>query len=426
MATREKPQPLSARRAARRGPHILIAGGGAAGLSLALALRHGLGDRAAITIAGAAPASGGAPDHRGWAITAGSRRLLSVIGAWEGMAADAAPVTRISVTDSRTRDVVRPVFLDFDAPRETGDPFAHIVPAGTVIRALDNAARAAGITFRAVPVKDVTAGPGRAEAHLSDGAALACDLVVAADGARSPLRDSAGIGFVRWDYPQSGIVATLAHERPHEGRAIEHFLPSGPFAMLPLTDDAAGRHRSSIVWTERRENVPALLRLPADMLMGEIESRFGLELGEITLLDAPRAFPLAFGVARSFIGPRLALVGDAAHQVHPIAGQGLNLGLKDVAALAECIVDAARLGLDIGSASTLAGYERARRADTVALGFGMDALNRLFSNDSLPLRLVRDLGLGLVDRSPALKRAFMAQAAGEWGDPPRLLRGQAL
>ncbi|MGL4729542.1 MAG: FAD-dependent monooxygenase, partial [Bosea sp. (in: a-proteobacteria)] len=224
----------------------------------------------------------------------------------------------------------------------------------------------------------------------------------------------------------SGIVASLTHERPHQGRAIEHFLPSGPFAMLPLTDDAQGRHRSSIVWTERSEDVPVLLRQPPDRLLANIESRFGLELGEIAIADAPRAFPLAFGMARSFVGQRLALLGDAAHQVHPIAGQGFNLGLKDVAALAEIIVDAARLGLDIGSATTLEAYERARRADTVAMAFGMDALNRLFSNDTLPLRLARDLGLGIVDRSPSLKRGFMRQAAGELGEQPRLLRGVAL
>ena len=203
-------------------------------------------------------------------------------------------------------------------------------------------------------------------------------------------------------------------------------MPSGPFAMLPLTDDAMGRHRSSIVWSERRENIDALMRLPPDMFLAEIEARFGLEFGEIALEDRPRPFPLSFGMARRFIGPRLALLGDAAHQVHPIAGQGFNLGLKDVAALAETIVDAARLGLDVGSATVLGDYERARRADTVAMGFGMDALNRLFSNDVLPLRLARDLGLGLVDRIPALKHAFLKQAAGEMGRPARLLRGESL
>jgi 2-octaprenyl-6-methoxyphenol hydroxylase len=371
-------------------------------------------------------------DNRGWAVTAGSRRLLETIGAWERMARDAAPITKIRVTDSRTRDVVRPAFLNFEEPRAEADPFAHIVLAGTMVTALRETALEAGVTLLDRSVADFTPGAGRLAARLAGGSAgapdeaMTPDLLVAADGARSRLRELAGIGYVRWDYPQSGIVATILHERPHGGLATEHFMPSGPFAMLPLTDDAQGRHRSSIVWSERRENIDALMRLPPDMFLAEIESRFGLEFGEIALGDQPRAFPLSFGMARRFVGERLALLGDAAHQVHPIAGQGFNLGLKDVAALAETLVDAARLGLDIGSSSVLEGYERARRADTVAMGFGMDALNRLFSNDMLPLRLARDLGLGLVDRMPALKRAFLRQAAGEAGRPSRLLRGESL
>jgi 2-octaprenyl-6-methoxyphenol hydroxylase len=421
----------------RNGPQILIAGGGATGLCLAIALRRGLGDTALVALAEPAgkPVAAGQPppvDNRGWAVTAGSRRLLAAIGAWERMAADAAPITRIRVTDSRTRDVVRPAFLNFDEPRDADDPFAHIVIAGTMVAALRETALDAGVTLLDRSVAGFTLEDGHIAARLTGGRdglaneAMPLDLLVAADGARSKLRDLAGIGYVRWDYPQSGIVASIRHERPHEGLATEHFMPSGPFAILPLTDDGQGHHRSSIVWSERRENVDALMRLPPDMFLAEIEARFGLEFGEIALDDRPRPFPLSFGMARRFVGERLALLGDAAHQVHPIAGQGFNLGLKDVAALAEIIVDAARLGLDIGSAIVLGDYERARRADTVAMGFGMDALNRLFSNDVLPLRLARDLGLGLVDRLPALKHAFLRQAAGELGRPARLLRGESL
>jgi 2-octaprenyl-6-methoxyphenol hydroxylase len=431
VRARAKAKALASRRA---GPRILIAGGGATGLCLAIALRRGLGDGATVALAEPAPkapAPGQPPlvDNRGWAVTAGSRRLLASIGAWERMASDAAPITRIRVTDSRTRDVVRPVFLNFDEPRGADDPFAHIVIAGTMVAALRETALEAGVTLLACGVAGFTLDGGRIAARLKGGdseEAMPLDLLVAADGARSKLRELAGIGYVRWDYPQSGIVATIRHERPHDGLATEHFMPSGPFAMLPLTDDAMGRHRSSIVWSERRGNIDALMRLPPDMFLAEIEARFGLEFGEITLEDRPRPFPLSFGMARRFVGDRLALLGDAAHQVHPIAGQGFNLGLKDVAALAEIIVDAARLGLDVGSAAVLEDYERARRADTVAMGFGMDALNRLFSNDVLPLRLARDLGLGLVDRLPALKRAFLRQAAGEMGRPSRLLRGESL
>jgi 2-octaprenyl-6-methoxyphenol hydroxylase len=422
------------RPARRAGPRILVAGGGATGLCLAIALRRGLGDSAMVALAEPAPkplAPGQSTlvDNRGWAVTAGSRRLLASIGAWGRMAKDAAPINRIRVTDSRTRDVVRPAFLNFDEPRAADDPFAHIVIAGTMVAALRETALEAGVTLLDRGVTGFALQDGRIAARLNGGTAdelMPLDLLVAADGARSKLRELAGIGYVRWDYPQSGIVASIRHERPHEGLATEHFMPSGPFAMLPLTDDAEGRHRSSIVWSERRENIDALMRLPPDMFLAEIEARFGLEFGEIALDDRPRAFPLAFGMARRFVGERLALLGDAAHQVHPIAGQGFNLGLKDVAALAEIIVDAARLGLDIGSATVLADYERARRADTVAMGFGMDALNRLFSNDVLPLRLARDLGLGLVDRLPPLKHAFLAQAAGEMGHPSRLLRGESL
>ncbi len=264
------------------------------------------------------------------------------------------------------------------------------------------------------------------EIVFTEGAPERAALLVAADGARSRLREQAGIGWVGWNYRQSGIVATIGHERPHHGRAVEHFLPSGPFAILPLSDGGKLGHRSSIVWTERSENVEPLLSLDAVDLLAEIETRFGLELGEIVLESPVNAYPLGFGVARRFVDHRFALLGDAAHLIHPIAGQGLNLGLKDVAALAEAIVDAARLGLDPGRLDVLEDYEKARRFDTVAMGAVTDGLNRLFSNDATPLRLARDLGLGMVDRVPGLKRFFIREAAGVAGAPPRLLRGEAL
>ncbi len=423
------PQAIDRPSASRRRPatrrRILIAGGGVTGLCLAIALRHGLGDSAEILLAerGAAAAQA---DHRGWAVTAASRRMLEALGAWQSMAPAAAPILRIEVTDSRTRDVVRPVFLRFDEARGPDDPFAHVVIADVMRAALEETAAKAGVTLLRDSVAGFATTPGRIETELERGGPLSCDLLVAADGARSKLRALASIGFVSWPYGQSGIVASITHERPHEGVAVEHFLPAGPFARLPLTDDAAGRPRSSLVWTEQKDDAETLSRLPDDLLITEIESRMGLVLGEITLCDRPRAFPLGFGLARRFHGERLALLGDAAHQVHPIAGQGFNLGFKDVAALAEVVVEAARLGLDIGSQTVLARYEAMRRADTVAMAMGMDALNRLFSNDALPVRLVRDFGLGVVDRLPGLKRAFIAQAAGEAGHLPRLLRGEAL
>jgi 2-octaprenyl-6-methoxyphenol hydroxylase len=235
------------------------------------------------------------------------------------------------------------------------------------------------------------------------------------------LRERAGIATHGWDYDQSGIVVTVGHERDHGGRAEEHFLPAGPFAILPLTGQ-----RSSLVWTEKRAEAARITALGPEEFHGELEQRFGLQLGEIKALDQPRAFPLGYFVARSFIGERLALVGDAAHVIHPIAGQGLNMGLKDVAALAEVIVDAARLGIDLGQADVLDRYQRWRRFDTMAMGLATNSLNLLFSNESALLRTVRDIGLGLVDRAPPLKNMFIRQAAGLAGDVPRLLKGEAL
>ena len=216
-------------------------------------------------------------------------------------------------------------------------------------------------------------------------------------------------------------MTTVGHERDHEGRAVEHFLPGGPFAILPLT----GR-RSSIVWTETTDDAERIMALPDDAFHAELEQRFKLHLGEIRTVGARRVHPLGFFIARSFIAERIALVGDAAHVIHPIAGQGLNMGLRDIAALAEVLVDAARLGLDPGAADVLERYQRWRRFDTMTMGLATDGLNRLFSNRSAALRVVRDIGLGLVDRVPNLKRLFIREAAGLVGDVPKLLRGKSL
>ena len=405
---------------------IVIAGGGIAGLSLALALKQALG--AAFSVVVADPALGAAPraGSRAYAVAAAAQAMLQALGIWNAIAATAQPMTEMIVSDSRSGDVVRPVFLTFDGEVEPGQAFAHMVESAALVGALTEACREAGVVLRAEGVSSFESSESGVAVTLSAGAVLPARLLVAADGARSKLRERAGIGWVGWDYGQSGLVATIGHERPHGGRAVEHFLPSGPFAILPLTDGGKLGHRSSIVWTESAENLPALLSLDDIDMLAEIERRFGLELGEIALESPVSAHPLGFGVARSFVGERLALLGDAAHLIHPIAGQGLNLGLKDVAALAETIVDAARLGLDPGTGDVLEGYERARRFDTVAMGAVTDGLNRLFSNDVTPVRLARDLGLGLVDRLPRLKRFFIREAAGVAGAPPRLMKGEAL
>ncbi|MBK3397400.1 MULTISPECIES: FAD-dependent monooxygenase [Methylobacterium] len=416
---------VSGRRAAAR--EIVVAGGGLPGLALALALRQTLGEAVRITVCDPAFGRADAPrDLRAYAVAAAARRMLARLGVWDAVSASAQPIREMVITDSRLADPVRPTFLTFEGEVAEGEPFAHMVEGGGLLAALRDAAVAAGVVLEASPVQAAVPEADRIVARLPDGRALRADLVVAADGARSRLREAAGIGWVGWSYPQSGIVATVAHERDHEGRAIEHFLPSGPFAVLPLPPGGSLGHRSSIVWTERQADVPALLGGGPEEALMEVERRFGLALGRIALESPLKAYPLAFGIARRFGARRLLLLGDAAHVIHPIAGQGLNLGLRSAAALAESLADTMRLGLDPGGPEALEAYERSRRFDTLAMGAATDGLNRLFSTDALPVRLARDLGLGLVDRMPGLKRLFIREAAGLRGRQPRLMRGEAL
>src|SRR6202171_3752147 len=324
---------------------IVIGGGAFAGRALALALRQGLGADIPVIVADPALAVRPSRDPRATAIVAACRRLFEALGVWDQVAAQAQPILDMVVTDSRLQDATRPVFLTFAGDVEPGEPFAHMVENRHLIDALVARAEGQGVDLRATAVTGFDARRDGVDVTLAAGSVMAASLLVAADGARSKLRERAGIATHGWDYDQSGIVVTVGHERDHHGRAEEHFLPAGPFAILPLT----GR-RSSLVWTEKRAEATRITALGAEEFHGELEQRFGLHLGEIKALDRPRAFPLGYFVARSFIGERLALVGDAAHVIHPIAGQGLNMGLKDVAALAEVIVDAARLGMDLGQA----------------------------------------------------------------------------
>ena len=400
---------------------IVIGGGAFAGLGLALALRQGLGPDVPIVVADPAFAVRPSRDPRASAIVAACRRLFMAIGVWDAVAATAQPILDMVVTDSRLEDAVRPTFLTFSGEVEPGEPFAHMVENRLLIDALTARADAEGVELNAVAVSSYESKPDATYVTLGDGRVIEASLLVAADGAKSKLRERAGIATHGWDYDQSGIVVTVGHERDHEGRAEEHFLPAGPFAILPLKGN-----RSSLVWTENRVEAARIVELSGEEFQVELERRFGLQLGEVKALDKPRAFPLGYFVARSFIAERLALVGDAAHVIHPIAGQGLNMGLKDVAALAEVIVDAARLGIDPGQADVLERYQRWRRFDTVAMGVATNSLNLLFSNKSTVLRTVRDIGLGLVDRMPPLKSAFIRQAAGLSGEVPRLLKGEAL
>jgi 2-octaprenyl-6-methoxyphenol hydroxylase len=409
---------------------VLVAGGGIVGLTLAVALRQALGQTFRVAVAD--PALTRPPgEGRATAIVAAARRLFETLGVWQKV--EAQPILDMVVTDSRLTDVMRPTFLTFDGEIEPGEPFGHMVENAPLTAALLDRARECGVLLHPTAVTDFSPIPDRGrekfgdtpsdhvEVQLSDGHQLAVRVLVAADGAQSRIRARADIALHGWEYDQSAIVTTVKHERDHEGRAEEHFLPAGPFAVLPLT----GR-RSSIVWTEATKDAERIIALPDAEFHAELERRFGLRLGEIAAVGPRHVLALGLWVARSFAKERLALVGDAAHVIHPVAGQGLNMGLKDVAALAEVIADAARVGIDPGSIGTLERYERWRRFDTMSMGLATDALNRLFSNRSDLLRLVRDVGLGLVDRAPALKQFFIREAAGLTGEVPKLLRGEAL
>ena len=399
---------------------VMIAGGGFAGLALAVALRQALGQSFAVAVHDPA-FDRDVVDTRASAIAAAARRLFETIGVWQRVDDQAQPIRDMVITDSRLNDVVRPVFLTFGGDVAPGEPFAHMIENRDLIAALIDGAREMGVRLRPAPIIGFKTRPQAVTVRDASGGETVARLLVAADGARSRLREQAGIATYGWSYDQSAIVTNVTHARDHAGRAEEHFLPAGPFAILPLM----GR-RSSIVWTEDHHDAARLVALDDAAFNDELERRFGRHLGDLQAAGPRRAFPLGFAVARRFVDDRLALVGDAAHVIHPIAGQGLNMGLKDIAALAEVIVDAARLGLDPGDATVLERYQRWRRFDTMAMGVATDGLNRLFSNRSDALRLARDVGLGMVERLPILKQIFIREAAGLIGELPRLLKGEAL
>ena len=401
--------------------NILIAGAGYVGLATAVAVKSSAPDLE-VMIVDAAPLGSFVRDTRASAVAAAATRMLDSLGVWDEILPEAQPVNEMIVTDSRASDPVRPTFLTFGGDAAEGEPFAHMVPNVVLNRALRRKAAELGVKISdGTGVASFETKSANVEVALSNGESVAAQLLVAADGVNSKLRAMAGIKIVHLDYGQSGIVVTVAHERPHNGRAEEHFLPAGPFAILPLKGN-----RSSLVWTERTKDAESLIASDDLVFEEELERRFGLKLGDLRVEGPRRAFPLGLTLAREFVKPRFALAGDAAHGIHPIAGQGLNLGFKDAAALAQTIVEAARLGLDIGSLNVLQRYEQWRRFDTVQMGVTTDVLNRLFSNDNTPLRALRDLGLGIVDRMPRLKDFFISQASGKAAGQPNLLRGEAI
>ena len=408
-------------RSSRQRIEVAVGGAGFAGLALAIALRQALGDPFAVTVIDPTLAHAQSKDPRASAIAAAARRLFEAIDVWDAVAPNAQPILDMVVTDSKLDDAVRPTFLTFGGDVEEGEPFAHMVENRHLVDALATKARDLGVDLRAGAVAGFENAGNVVDVSLADGEVISARLLVGADGAHSLIRERAGIATHGWNYDQSAIVTTVAHEREHNGRADEHFLPAGPFAILPLTGK-----RCSIVWTENTREAQRIVALPDDEFHKELEKRFGLQLGDLKVIGPRRAFPLGLFTARTFIGDRLALIGDAAHIIHPIAGQGLNMGLRDVAALAEAIADAARLGLDPGGPDVLERYQRWRRFDTMTMGIATDGLNRLFSNHSDVLRFARDIGLGLVERMPVLKRMFIREAAGFTGDVPKLLKGEAL
>jgi 2-octaprenyl-6-methoxyphenol hydroxylase len=397
---------------------VVVAGAGPAGLAFAAAVKQAMGAGVAIAAVDPRPQARDGK-LRTVALAAGPRRLIDQLGAWAALAPLAQPIRRIAIYDGRTRDAVRVEHLRFGAADD--EPLAHMAFNDDVAAALRDAAAALGVETIVGAVTAFAPGRDTAELELADGRRLRARLIVAADGARSRLRALADVPTVGWDTGQTGMVATIAHERDHEALAEQHFLPGGPFAVLPM----CGRF-SSIVWNERHADAKAIAALAPEDFLRELEYRFTLKRGALSLASRVEAIPLSFRFARRFVAERLALVADAAHVVHPLAGQGLNLGLRDVAALAEAVVERMRLGLDPGDTTTLQAYQRARRFDVVSSSLGMDALNRLFANDVAPLRAARDFGLRVVDRLSPLKRWFAAEAAGDGAEAPRLLRGLAL
>ena len=404
---------------------IVIAGAGFAGLAMAKALADGMGKSTRIAVVKREHWSDelARADSRSIALSAASIRMLSKLGVWSACEAVAQPVSAIDITDSSLRAGIRPVLLSYDNAIDGAEAASQIVSNAAVEKALSAAvAVSPNVTIiDAATVTSFKAAPHDLEITLSSARILQAKLLIAADGRRSALRAMAGIKTIGWPYNQSGIVVTVRHDRPHNGRAVQHFLPGGPFAMLPLPGN-----KTCITWSEEASEAVRLMALDDAAFLGELETRAGGRLGAIEL-DGPRkSWPLELFVARTFIAPRFAMVGDAAHSVHPIAGQGLNLGLRDCAALAEVLVDAHRLGLDIAHGTTLERYDRWRRFDTMSSAAGFDALNRLFSTDGTLRRSAREFGLGLVDRLPGLKHRLVNEAAGLTGDVPRLLRGEAI
>ena len=403
---------------------VIIVGGGLNGPALALALAQG-GLRVAVVDARAAPARAETGfDGRAYALAIASKRLLGAVGVWGAVAQRVQPILKIVASDGHAGQGAAPFFLTFDADEIEEGPMGFMLEdrylyAG-FLAAMEAEAGIALLSGESVVAQEVTASG--VAVTLASGAVLRARVLIGCDGRGSGVAARAGVRRQGWGYGQTALVTAVSHERDHRGTAQQFFMPAGPLAILPLP----GGHLSSIVWSETEAHAAEIQALGDEDYLAALRPRFGDFLGAIELAGARFTYPLSLSLAERFVAPRVALVGDAAHGVHPLAGQGLNLGLRDVGALAEVLVEAARRGEDIGAADVLERYQAWRRFDATALALGMDGVNALFSNDNPVLRGVRDLGLGIVNAVPALRRGFIRQAAGLTGDVPRLLQGLAI
>lgn len=403
---------------------VLIIGGGLAGLSLAGVL--GRAGVETIILDRDAPVKhlDVGYDGRTTAISYASHMVLKAAGLWDRIEKDAEPILDIRVADGSA-----PMFLHFGTDVDAdGAPFGWIVENLRLRHYLFEHLKTLPSVqhFAPVDIAGFFANEAAAGVTLKDGRDISAPLLIGADGRKSATRDWLGIGVREWSYRQSAIVCNVVHEKSHENVAIEHFLPQGPFAVLPMTDDSKGRHRSSVVWSVESRDAPRILKQSPQAFDAALQDLFGPHLGRVHHVSAPMSYPLGLLHADSYTGPRTALMAEAAHVIHPIAGQGLNLSMRDIAVLAELIVDRLGLGLDIGSPQLLAQYEAWRRTDTLLMAGFTDLLNRLFSNNLASVGLLRDLGIGIVDKIPALRGFFARQAMGMGGTLPRILRGEPL
>ena len=398
---------------------ILIVGGGLNGPALALAAATAGLKSIVIDALPEAAHTQEDFDGRGYALALSSVRMLDNLGLWERLQPNAQPMREIKVTDGRVGDAQVFLGLHFDSAEIEEGPMGQMVEDRYLRRALLEAMEANPLVEQRAGETVIAqeTGPGGISVTLASGETLRARLLVGADGRRSGTAARAGIRRTGWGYGQTALVCAIAHEKPHHGVAHQFFMPPGPLAILPLPGN-----RSSIVWSETEAQARAINALPDDQYLEVLRPRFGDFLGEISLAGKRFVYPLNLTLANSFIAERLALVGDAAHGMHPIAGQGLNAGLRDVAALAHVLSHAQRRGEDIASPLVLARYQQWRRFDTASLAAATDLFNRLFSNDSALLRFGRDLGMAAINAVPGLRRGFIREAAGITGDLPELMR----